>query len=131
MNDSSLYRDESRVRHMLDAVEQISNLAKGLTREQMALHDGVTERILFNLVILGEAANNITRDFAGKNPDVDWRGIAGIRHKIVHDYAEIDFDTIWDILLNEIPQALNQIKALANTLTPKPTLPPPNMADFL
>ena len=131
MNDSPLYRDESRVRHMLDAVEQISELANGLTRQQMALHDGVTERILFNLVILGEAANNITSDFAGKNTDIDWRGIAGIRHKIVHDYAEIDFDTIWDILQNEIPGALVKLKALAATLAPEPDEQPSNLSDFL
>ena len=131
MNDSSLYRDESRIRHMLDALLQISELSKGLTRGQMALHDGVTERILFNLVVLGEAANNITREFAGLHRAIDWRGIAGIRHKIVHDYAEIDFDTIWDILQNEIPKALDQMKALAGTLPPEPTLPPPNIDDFL
>lgn len=131
MSESPLYRDESRVRHMLDALLQIAELAKGLSRGQMELHDGMTERILFNLVILGEAANNVTREFAEKNPGVDWRGIAGIRHKIVHDYAEIDFDTIWDILRNDIPEALAAVKSLAGTLPPEPTQPPPNLSDFL
>ncbi len=72
MTDPSLYRDDSRVRHMLDALAQIAELRKGLSREQLRWHEGVTERILFNLMILGEAANNITRKFAAINPDVDW-----------------------------------------------------------
>ena len=131
MTDPSLYRDDSRVRHMLDALEQIAELRKGLSREQLRWHEGVTERILFNLMILGEAANNITREFAVINPDVDWKGIAGIRHKIVHDYADIDFDTIWDILQNDITEAYNKVKAVADTLPPEPTQPPPNMGDFL
>ena len=131
MTDPSLYRDDSRVRHMLDALEQIAELRKGLSREQLRWHEDVTERILFNLMILGEAANNITREFAAMNPDVDWKGIAGIRHKIVHDYADIDFDTIWDILQNDITEAYNKVKAVADTLPPEPTQPPPNMADFL
>ena len=131
MTDPSLYRDDSRVRHMLDALAQIAELRKGLSREQLRWHEGVTERILFNLMILGEAANNITREFAAINPDVDWKGIAGIRHKIVHDYADIDFDTIWDILQNDITEAYNKVKAVADTLPPEPTQPPPNMADFL
>ena len=131
MTDPSLYRDDSRVRHMLDALAQIAELRKGLSREQLRWHEGVTERILFNLMILGEAANNITREFAVINPDVDWKGIAGIRHKIVHDYADIDFDTIWDILQNDITEAYNKVKAVADTLPPEPTQPPPNMADFL
>ena len=131
MTDPSLYRDDSRVRHMLDALAQIAELRKGLSREQLRWHEGVTERILFNLMILGEAANNITREFAAMNPDVDWKGIAGIRHKIVHDYADIDFDTIWDILQNDITEAYNKVKAVADTLPPEPMQPPPNMADFL
>ena len=131
MTDSSLYRDDSRVRHMLDAMERITELSRGLEREQLRRHEGTTEMILFNLMVLGEAANNITREFAEKNPDVDWKGLAGVRHKIVHDYADIDYDTIWYILQNDIPDEYAKVKAVAETLPPEPTQPPPNMADFL
>ena len=131
MTDPSLYRDDSRVRHMLDALGQIVALRNGLSREQMQRHEAVTERILFNLMILGEAANNISRECAAKNPDVDWKGLAGVRHKIVHDYADIDFDTIWDILQNDIAEAYNKVKAIADTLPPEPTTPPLHMEEYL
>ena len=48
MTDPSLYRDDSRVRHMLDALAQIAELRKGLSRGQLRWHEGVTERILWN-----------------------------------------------------------------------------------
>ena len=131
MTDPSLYRDDSRVRHMLDAMERIAELCKGLEREQLRRNEGTTERILFNLMVLGEAANNISREFAAKNPNVDWKGLAGVRHKIVHDYADIDYDTIWDILRNDIPDEYEKVKVLAATLPPEPTEPPPNMEEFL
>ena len=94
MTDPSLYRDDSRVRHMLDAMERIAELSRDLVREQLRRHEGTTEMILFNLMVLGEAANNISREFASKNPDIDWKGLSGVRHKIVHDYADIDYDTM-------------------------------------
>ena len=131
MTDPSLYRDDSRVRHMLDAMERIVEMCDGLSRDQLHRHEGKTEIILFNLMVLGEAANNITREFAAKNPDIDWKGLAGVRHKIVHDYADIDFDTIWDILQNDIPSEYAKVKALVATLPPEPTQPPPNLADFI
>ena len=131
MTDPSLYRDDSRVRHMLDAMQRIVELSKDLDRAQLRKHENVTEMILFNLMVLGEAANNITREFAAKNPDVDWKGLSGVRHKIVHDYADIDFDTIWDILQNDLPEQYEKVKAVAATLPPEPTEPPPNMTDFL
>ena len=80
MTDSSLYRDDSRVRHMLDAMERITELSRGLEREQLRRHD---------------------------------------------------YDTIWDILQNDIPDEYAKVKAVAETLPPEPTQPPPNMADFL
>ena len=131
MTDPSLYRDDSRVRHMLDAMERITELSRGLEREQLRRHEGTTEMILFNLMVLGEAANNITREFAARNPDVDWKGLAGVRHKIVHDYADVDYDIIWDILQNDIPVEYEKVKVVAATLPPEPTQPPPNLADFL
>lgn len=131
MTKPELYRDDSRVRHMLDAMEHILSIAKGMTRDQLRHHEGNTERILFNMMVLGEAANNITREFAAKNPSVAWKDLANVRHKIVHDYADIDFDTIWDILQNEISGEYEKVKAVAATLPPAPATPPPNMADFL
>ena len=116
---------------MLDAMERIIELSRGLEREQLRRHEGTTEMILFNLMVLGEAANNITREFAAQNPDVDWKGLAGVRHKIVHDYADIDYDTIWYILQNDIPVEYEKVKVVAATLPPEPTQPPPNLADFL
>jgi len=116
---------------MLDALQRIVDVSIGLRREQLRQHEDRTEVILFNMMVLGEAANNISREFAAKNPSVDWKGLAGVRHKIVHDYADVDYDTIWDILQNDIPTEYDKIKAVAATLPPEPTLPPKNLADFL
>ena len=71
MTDPLLYRDDSRVRHMLDAMERIVEMCRDLNRAQLRMHEDKTEIILFNLMVLGEAANNISREFAEKNPDVD------------------------------------------------------------
>ena len=116
---------------MLDAMQRIVDLSGSLERAQLRPHEDIAEIILFNMMVLGEAANNISKEFAAKNPEVDWRGIASVRHKIVHDYAAIDFDTIWDILHNDIPDQYEKVKAVAATLPPEPTKPPSNMEEFL
>ena len=131
MTKPELYRDDSRVRHMLDAMERILSISKGMNRDQLGHHEDNTEKILFNMMVLGEAANNISREFAERNPSIAWKDIASVRHKIVHDYADIDFDTIWDILQNDLPEEYEKVKAVAATLPPEPTTPPPNMAEFL
>ena len=131
MTNPLLYRDDSRVRHMLSALERISAMSEKLDSLQLQMYEDVTEIILFNLMILGEAANNISKEFAELNPEVDWRGVAGVRHKIVHDYADIDFDIIRDILQNDIPDLYQKIKIIVAALPSEPTEPPANIADFL
>ena len=131
MTDPSLYRDDSRVRHMIAAIERVLDVGKGMSRDELVAAEQKTESMLFNLTIIGEAANNISKEFAAKNPEVEWKGIAGVRHKIVHDYADIDYDVIWRIIQEDIPRAYAQLKEVAKTLPPEPTEPPENMKDFL
>ncbi len=49
----------------------------------------------------------------------------------MHDYADIDYDTIWGILQNDIPDQFEKVAALAATLPPEPTEPPSNLSEFL
>lgn len=41
--------------------------------------------IVKNIEIVGEAANNLTKDLRVMHPEVDWEGMTGMRHVLVHD----------------------------------------------
>ena len=62
---------------------------------------GANRAILYNLTLLGEAANNVSREFAAAHPEVDFKDMAGLRHKLVHDYANIDLSVIWKVLQSD------------------------------
>ena len=87
------------------------------------------ELILYHLVLLGEAANNVSADYCAAHPSVDFKDMAGLRHKLVHDYANIDLGRIWTILQTDFPGWEESVGRLAATIEPVKTLPP-NVADF-
>ena len=87
------------------------------------------ELILYHLVLLGEAANNVSPDYCVAHPFVDFKDMAGLRHKLVHDYANIDLGRIWTILQTDFPGWEESVGRLAATIAPVETLPP-NVADF-
>jgi uncharacterized protein with HEPN domain len=56
------------------------------------------DAIMFNLIILGEAANQIPVEFQEEHPEIPWPSIIGTRNIIVHGYDQIKLQIVWDII---------------------------------
>ena len=122
------YRNETRLEHMLRFIDRIVSLTEGMTRASIETDGDKHDALLHNFIMLGEAANRITRDFAEAHSDIDWRRIAGTRHRLVHDYDEVDYDVLWDAMTNDIPHLRPLIKALVDALPPVSS--PDNIEEF-
>lgn len=62
---------------------------------------------------MGEAAKGVSQSFRDKYPDVPWQSIAGMRDRLIHGYFAVDYDIVWDVVVNKVPAPRNQ---LANIL---------------
>jgi len=58
------------------------------------------------LEIIGEAANRLSESFKIQHPEIEWRKIIGLRHRIVHDYFNIDVEIVWKIIQKDLPTCL-------------------------
>ena len=116
MSSAADYRDEQRIDHMLKALEALVKNSVGVNRDMLYTEDNVTKVLMYDLIVLGEAANNISEAFAKQHPEVEWADIAGLRHKLVHDYAGVNYDTLWNVVSKDIPALLPKIKAIHDTL---------------
>ena len=129
-NGGAAYRDEDRIRHMLKAVHRIKGQLGGLTRDSLHDDDNVTDVIVYHIQIIGEAANNLSDDFCRTHSEIDFKGWAGMRHRLVHDYAEIDYDIVWDAVSTDLPVLEKQLSALVKTFPEEPKIPA-NLEQFL
>jgi uncharacterized protein with HEPN domain len=68
--------------------------------------------VVRNLEILGEAAKQLSAEFKTRYPAIPWSQIAGLRNRIVHDYAGIDQQLVWQIVKTAIPKLAVQIGEL-------------------
>ena len=88
--NGATYRDEARVEHMHLALARLAEVFARITRDSFVEGNDAAETILYNLTILGEAANNVSREYCAAHPEVDFKDMAGLRHRLIHDYANID-----------------------------------------
>ena len=124
------YRDEDRLAHMMRAIGRVKEQLDGLERSMMREGDNRTELIIYNLQVLGEAANNVSEATCDAYPEIDFAGWAGLRHRLVHDYANIDLDIVWNAATNELPVLESALKPIVDALPAEPELPA-NIGDFI
>ena len=55
------------------------------------------------LDIIGEASKRLPDDGRVKYPEIPWKGMAGMRDRIIHGYDNVDYQIIWEVVKNDIP----------------------------
>jgi uncharacterized protein with HEPN domain len=109
-------RDKIRLEHILDAIERLEKYAGSLSREELEADVLRYYGIVKNVEIIGEAANMLTSEFKDAHPEVEWRPIANMRNFLVHEYFQVDSDTVWAVIHGDIVELKKHIlRYLADT----------------
>ena len=70
--------------------------------------------MLRNLELIDEAATHVPENVQSQYPDIPWRLVNAARNRLIHGFLEIDDDTVWSIIQDDVPillSALEQIQA--------------------
>ena len=100
------------IKHILEEADFILDNTSNI-RQQDFLQDAVLLRATIrSLEIIGEATKNVPNNIKEKYPEIYWKGMSGTRDKLIHHYFGIDYDILWDIIVNEIPDLKSHINKL-------------------
>ena len=72
------------------------------------------------LEILGEAAGRISKEMCVAHPDLPWAKITGLRHRLIHDYFEVDIDLVWKVATVDIVDVRPRVESLLEALQEGP-----------
>ena len=97
---------------ILEASERILRYSAGKDLATFSADDMAYDAVLRNLQIIGEAAKAVPADVRQRHPEVDWKGMAGLRDVLAHAYFGLDNDTLWDVVITKVPQLRNQVRRI-------------------
>lgn len=104
------------LKDILVAIKKINKYTTGLTFKRLKRDALVSDAIVRNLEIIGEASKNIPRRIREKYPDIEWRKICGLRDILVHEYFGIDIQILWDIIKNKLPDLKKKITRVLKSI---------------
>jgi len=101
--------DAVYVGHMLDMARQARELVASRTRADYDADLALRLALAHLVQNIGEAARRVSPQLQKAHPDIPWRNIVGIRHKVVHDYFYVDYDIIWDVVTSDLPGLVSKL----------------------
>jgi len=100
------------LRHMLDSAQKAHQYAAGKTRTQYNDDEVLRLALTHLLQIIGEAARSVSPEKRAELPQIPWAGVMGMRHRIVHNYAQLDDDLVWHTLQHDLLPLIEALEPL-------------------
>jgi len=104
-----LKSQEPLLKHILDELDFILKHTKDIDFDVLMNNEILQRAIVRSLEIVGEAVKQIDDVFKEDHNEIEWKKIAGFRDILIHRYFSIDWDIVWDIIQNKVPELREKI----------------------
>ena len=101
---------------MRDAAQKILSYTSGMNFDDFTNDDKTIDAVVRNFEIIGEAANRVPDNFKSDHPEIEWRRMTGLRNRIIHEYFGINYETVWKIREENIPELVDLIQQAMDNL---------------
>jgi len=99
---------------LLNAITRIAEYIEGYTFDEFKKDYKTVDAVIRNFEIIGEASKNLPQEIKLKYPEVPWTEMYLLRNKISHEYFGIDYEIIWDVAVNYLPENKSQVEKILN-----------------
>jgi len=101
---------------LLVAMTRIAEYLEGYDFDQFKKDYKTVDAVIRNFEIIGEASRKLPDHIKENNPDLPWDEMYLLRNRVSHEYFGIDYEIIWDVCINHLPENRKQIQSILKNL---------------
>jgi uncharacterized protein with HEPN domain len=105
-----MQRDPQFLLDMLQSAELIASYTDQISKDEFIQNVQLQDAVIRRLLVIAEAARRVSEITRQERFDISWSEMNGMRNRLVHEYDDVDFDIVWDVVQNEIPSLITALK---------------------
>ena len=90
--------DPKRLQDILQAIDTIFKYVDGRDMDEFLADKKSYHAVIYNIMIIGEAANMLTFEFREAHKELQWRQITNMRNFLIHGYHNVEEDLVWEAI---------------------------------
>lgn len=108
--------DKLYLEALLTAMNRIAEYIEGQNFDQFKLDYKTIDAVVRNFEIIGAASKNVSDTLKNQYPEIPWQEMYYLRNRVMHEYFGIDYEIIWDVARNNLPENSLQIDKILKSL---------------
>jgi uncharacterized protein with HEPN domain len=100
---------------ILEAADAIQRFIEPTNKEGFLCYELRQSGVLQKLIVIGEAAARLPKEFQAKHTEIEWSDIIGFRNIAVHEYFAIMWEIVWETAITDVPDLRKQIAIILAT----------------
>lgn len=101
--------DHDFVIDIQEAIRRIMGYTSGMTYETFLADTKTQDAVIRNLEIIGEAAKSLSEELRAEHAVIPWKGMTGIRDKLIHHYFGVNLDIVWQVVSSDLPAVIGPL----------------------
>lgn len=108
------YSDEQRMKKIYEISVKLHEyiMSNGVKKEDLLKDVPLQWLVTTPLYNIGEHVYNLSGEYKNAHDEIQWTMISGLRHRLVHDYDGTNWNIIADVVLEELPLLIEELKNL-------------------